>query len=178
VQPTPPTTGWSASVNATPLDLQPGQTATATLTVSSPAAAPDGFYTIAVLVANATAPGTNVSGSVSYTVSAAAGNQPPAAANDSAVTPVNTAVSIPVLANDADPDGDPLAVTTVSQGANGKVSVNVDGTVLYTPNRRYTGSDSFSYQVTDGYSTASATVSVAVNAATSGGTTKGGGKGK
>jgi Big-like domain-containing protein/alpha-galactosidase-like protein/gametolysin peptidase M11 len=174
VQPTAPT-GWTASVASAPLSLSPGQTATATLTVSSPTAAGDGFYTITVLAANATAPGTSASGSVSYAVSAAAGNHAPLAVNDSATMAVNTAANIAVLGNDSDPDGDPLTVATVTQGAHGKTSINADGTVLYTPNRRYTGSDSFSYQVTDGFNTVSATVTVAVASSGSGG--NGGGKG-
>jgi hypothetical protein len=52
-------------------------------------------------------------------------------------------------------------VTAVTQGANGAVSINQDGTVRYTPNANYNGSDSFTYTLNGG---ATATVNVTVTA--------------
>jgi len=92
-------------------------------------------------------------------------NQMPRATNDSATTAEDTAVDLNVLANDADPDGDALAVVSVTQGANGAVSINADSTVRYTPNADFTGTDSFSYTVSDGQGgTAPGTVEVTVTA--------------
>jgi Bacterial Ig domain/Gametolysin peptidase M11 len=103
--------------------------------------------------------------SISVTLS----NQAPIAVNDSATTVENTSVTIPVLANDSDPDGDPLTVVSVTQGASGTVSRNSDGTVSYLPTRHFKGTDSFHYQITDGTDTATATVTVTVVKKTGGG---------
>ncbi|MBS3735400.1 MAG: DUF5060 domain-containing protein, partial [Phycisphaerae bacterium] len=52
------------------------------------------------------------------------GNQNPVAADDSAGTTEGTPVTIDVLGNDSDPDGDPLTVDSVTQGSNGSVTNN------------------------------------------------------
>jgi len=41
-------------------------------------------------------------------------------------------------------------VSAVTQGANGQVTINPDGTVTYTPDENFNGSDSFTYTVNDG----------------------------
>lgn len=89
----------------------------------------------------------------------------PIAQADAATTTRNTTVNIPVLANDSDPDGDTLTITTVTQGANGTVTIINGGTsVSYRPRSGFTGSDSFTYTVSDGNGgTATATVTVTVN---------------
>jgi len=96
------------------------------------------------------------------TVGVAPGNNAPVAVADSASTPEDTPVTINVLSNDSDPDGDSLAVQSVTQGANG--SVSTDGaTVTYSPNANYNGTDAFTYQLTDGNGDIdSASVSVTV----------------
>ena len=93
-----------------------------------------------------------------------AGNRPPVAANDTATTALNTAVTLSVLANDSDPDGDALTVTATSTPAHGSVTANADNTVTYTPVAGYSGPDSFGYTISDGKGgTASAQVSVTVS---------------
>ncbi len=90
-------------------------------------------------------------------------DHPPIAVNASAWTPPGTAVSIPVLANDSDPDGDPITLLSATQGQHGKVVVNAKGTVTYTPAAGFTGTDSFSYTIGDGLggiATTSVTVKV------------------
>ena len=76
-------------------------------------------------------------------------NDAPVAFDDNAETDQEQAVDIDVLANDTDIDGDLLAVTGVTQGANGTVTVNADGTVNYTPNPGFSGPDMFEYTVAD-----------------------------
>jgi M6 family metalloprotease-like protein len=95
-------------------------------------------------------------------------NTPPLANNDSATTSANTAVTIAVLANDSDADGDSLSVTTISGVSNGTAKLNSNGSLSFTPASGYSGTTSFSYSIGDGKGgSASAQVSVSVAAATS-----------
>ena len=64
-------------------------------------------------------------------------NQPPVAADDSATTPVGTAVTINVLANDTDLDDDVLSVVSFTQGAEGSVVLNADDTLTYIRKPRF-----------------------------------------
>jgi FtsP/CotA-like multicopper oxidase with cupredoxin domain len=66
---------------------------------------------------------------------------PPVAVNDAAITTLNTAVSIPVLANDTCVGGCTVALLTVP--AHGTATANPDGSVSYAPAADYSGSDSF-----------------------------------
>ena len=84
--------------------------------------------------------------------------------DDIATTVENKAVTVSVLANDFDPEGDPLTVISITQATHGQVSINGDGTVRYVPDRRFKGGDSFSYVITDGVDTATATVTITVPA--------------
>jgi VCBS repeat-containing protein len=77
-------------------------------------------------------------------------NNAPIANPDTATTGVGTPVTIDVLANDVDPDGDALTVTSVTTPTNGSASVNPDGTISYTPDAGFTGTDRFDYTVSDG----------------------------
>lgn len=89
-------------------------------------------------------------------------NRAPTAANDSATTPSGVAVTMDVLANDADPDGDALSIASLTPPANGAAIV-INGRVVYTPNASFVGSDSFTYTITDGKGgSASATVTITV----------------
>jgi len=79
------------------------------------------------------------------------GNDPPTAANDTAETDEDTPININVLANDTDPENDPLDVTQITQlPAHGQAVIEQDNTVTYTPNQDYNGDDQFEYEVTDG----------------------------
>lgn len=97
-------------------------------------------------------------------------NSPPVAVDDTATTSENTAVTVDVLANDSDPDGDSLTVTGVTQPAHGTAAVNGNKTV-YTPATDYVGTDSYTYTISDGNGgTDTATVTVTVTASTGGST--------
>lgn len=74
--------------------------------------------------------------------------------DDEATTNANTPVTVDVLANDtlgdepvtlSDLDGPP---TIETQPQNGTVAVNADGTITYTPNPGFTGTDTFEYRIT------------------------------
>ena len=89
-------------------------------------------------------------------------NEAPVAADDAATTNENTPVTIAVLDNDTDADGDSLAVINVSQPAHGSVLHN-GTTVTYTPAQNYHGSDVFTYTIRDSHgSNASATVDITI----------------
>jgi CSLREA domain-containing protein len=91
-------------------------------------------------------------------------NDPPVANDDPGITTVkDTPVTIDVLANDTDVDGDALEVFWFSQPAGGTVTLNPDGTLTYTPT--LSGQYSFTYQASDGISESNvATVTITVNA--------------
>ena len=90
-------------------------------------------------------------------------NTAPVASADTATTPRNTAVIIPVLANDTDADGDALTLTGVTQPSSGTASANADGTVTYTPAINFNGTVSFTYSIADGHGgTATGGVTVTV----------------
>ena len=76
--------------------------------------------------------------------------------------------SLDVIANDTDADtGDSLSVAAVGTASNGTTSLdsNNDQNVIYTPNANYHGSDSFTYEVSDGNGgTATGTVNVTITA--------------
>src|SRR5262245_33640501 len=77
-------------------------------------------------------------------------NKAPNTVADTAATPRGKAVTINVLANDSDPNGDALTITTVSRPQFGAVTTNGQN-VTYTPNVGFAGQDSFSYFISDGH---------------------------
>ncbi|UMA66195.1 Ig-like domain-containing protein [Roseivivax marinus] len=88
----------------------------------------------------------------------------PEAVNDVAETVTDAPVIIDVLANDSDADGDLLMVTGTTAPVSGSVAVNGDGTVTYTPDAGFVGTDTFDYTLSDGDGpTATATVTVEVS---------------
>jgi len=94
-----------------------------------------------------------------------ADNLPPSAVDDSASTDDDTPVVVDVTANDTDPEGDTLTVTSVGTPANGTAEIDpTTGEVIYTPNTGFVGTDTFTYTVNDGTpgndSTATVTITV------------------
>ncbi|MDF1586040.1 DUF2341 domain-containing protein [Marinimicrococcus flavescens] len=98
------------------------------------------------------------------TVEVAPANRPPAANGDEARTAPGSPVDIPVLANDTDPDGDPLHLVALDMPGHGSVAVTPQQTLRYLPARGFTGTDRFTYRVGDGrggFAYATVTVTVA-----------------
>ena len=97
-------------------------------------------------------------------------NNPPTAVDDLAAANPTVPVNIDVLANDSDPDGDPLTITLVSDPPNGTAVIDAKGTpnpgddeITYTADSGFSGTDTFTYTVEDGNGdTATATVEVTV----------------
>jgi len=93
-------------------------------------------------------------------------NDPPVAVDDIAETDENKAVMIDVLVNDEpgpDDETEALTITTVTNGSYGTVTVTVDSKIEYTPDADWTGEDSFTYTISDGEWTDTATVYVKVS---------------
>jgi YVTN family beta-propeller protein len=89
--------------------------------------------------------------------------QEPVARDDMASTDEDMSVTIHVLANDRDPDGDALSVVSLVQPAHGIATIDPDHTVAYTPEPRFHGIDTFAYTIADGREgTDTATVIVTV----------------
>ena len=78
-------------------------------------------------------------------------NRAPLARNDTLAVPEDVALTLPVLANDGDPDGDRLRVVRVdTAGTVGLATLAGDSVVAYRPARNYSGPDRFGYVVSDG----------------------------
>src|SRR5207247_9159815 len=104
-----------------------------------------------------------VTASANITVSVVASNNVPVAVNDIANTLEDAAVSIAVLANDSDPDGDALTITGATP-TNGTVSI-VGTNLVFTPATNFTGTAFIDYTISDGFGgSAGALVTVSVTA--------------
>ncbi|HCM0726031.1 TPA: tandem-95 repeat protein [Vibrio parahaemolyticus] len=105
-----------------------------------------------------------VSESTTVEVNVTPVNDAPVAKDDIATTQEDTAVTIDVLPNDSDVDGDKLSIQSASvPEAQGKVEI-VDGKLVFTPAENFNGDAEITYTVTDGALTDQATVKVTVNA--------------
>lgn len=89
-------------------------------------------------------------------------NDAPVATAQEVVTDEDTEISFPLNASDV--DGDPLTVSIAFAPSKGSVIIDRDLVALYTPNHNFSGTDSFTYKVTDGvFSTALTAVTIVVN---------------
>ncbi|HGS5053354.1 TPA: tandem-95 repeat protein, partial [Vibrio parahaemolyticus] len=104
-----------------------------------------------------------VSESTAVEVNVTPVNDAPVAKDDIATTQEDTAVTIDVLPNDTDVDGDKLSIQSASvPEAQGKVEI-VDGKLVFTPAENFNGHAEIIYTVTDGELTDEAKVTVTVN---------------
>lgn len=106
--------------------------------------------------------GTSRGNDATFTTDAVAPNTPNTApvATDDFIYPQGNATTVDVLENDTDAEGDPLTISEFTQGMGGLVSEGPDNTLVYTPTRNYRGTDSFTYTITDGEFSDTATVYV------------------
>ncbi|MEM8970539.1 MAG: cadherin-like domain-containing protein [Pseudomonadota bacterium] len=93
-------------------------------------------------------------------------NTVPIAVDDALSIRIDTALSVNVttdlLANDSDPNGDPLSLDSFTQPTNGTLVDNGNGTLTYTPTQGFSGTDTFTYSISDGNNTDTADVNVQV----------------
>ncbi len=151
-----------------------------TLTITGNSTPSHGSVTINSGMSLTYTPTTSYTGSDSftYTISDGHGNTatatenvtitmlPPVAVNDSQGVSKNQTIIWDPRANDSDPYSYPLTITAKSTPSHGTVTIINNGTQLsYTPTTNYTGSDSFTYTISDGQgNTATATESMTVSA--------------
>jgi VCBS repeat-containing protein len=115
----------------------------------TPTVAQVGANAVTVRVTDAT----GLSGLQSYSVTVVATNRPPVSANDSysVAQGGNLTVAPPgVLANDSDPDGNPITAVLKTGPAHGSLTLNANGSFTYVPAAGYAGADSFTYAASDG----------------------------
>ncbi len=165
--------GWSATNSN--VTLNPGQSATVTLNVTSAMTASEGTYNFVIKAQNTEQTNLVGSGATSYVIANAV-NTSPVAVNDAITLSSKNATLINVLANDSDPEGDTLNIVSVTQGVKGSVQITADGQLRYTPAKSFKNSDTFTYTISDGDKTATATVSISMSGSESGGGNKGKGK--
>ena len=157
------TKGTDYSVDAESLTLTTGQTSVSTTVRAVDDTVTDPDETIEI---TATLDGEQIGATQTVTITDETPrkqpNRPPAAVDDRAETAEDTPVLIDVVANDTDPDGDPLRVVAVMAPAHGTATV-VAGGLRYVPAPDYNGPDRFTYRVADSDGeTAAAAVTVAV----------------
>ncbi|HET9639235.1 MAG TPA: Ig-like domain-containing protein, partial [Allosphingosinicella sp.] len=103
---------------------------------------------------------------VTITLNGAAENAVPQAAADSAATSEDVSVTIDILANDVDLDGDPLTAEIVSGPSHGSLALDaLTGSYLYQPAPNFHGDDLFTYRVSDPTGAQSDIVSVSITVA-------------
>ena len=90
-------------------------------------------------------------------------NTAPAPQDDAATAIAGEEITLDVLANDADPDGDALTITDAGTATHGAVSI-VGGQLKYTANPDFEGTETLTYTVSDGELTSTATVTIGVTA--------------
>lgn len=96
------------------------------------------------------------------TLTIAAVNDAPVAVDDTASVTEDGSVTVTVLTNDSDIDGDVLTVAMASTD-NGTVVINTGTTVTYTPEANANGEATFTYTISDGFGgTDTATVTMVI----------------
>ncbi|MFT5727674.1 MAG: hypothetical protein ACI8PB_001812 [Desulforhopalus sp.] len=150
--------GWSASTEN--VTIAPGSTTPVTVSITSAEEAAGDYY-ININAMNGADSSSKSSTMVHYLVTTPQNNAP-LAADDNVLISEKVAITIDVLANDTDQDGDTLTITEVTQGAQGSVQIIGSGSLLYTPVKKFKSSDSFSYTISDGKDIATAQVSISL----------------
>lgn len=117
------------------------------------------------VVARAT-DGSGLSALQRFTIAVGPADRAPTSANDAYAATAGVALSVAapgVLANDSDPDGDPIAAVLSSGPARGTLALAANGAFVYTPSAGFSGTDAFTYAASDGHLLgAAATVTITV----------------
>ncbi len=129
-----------------------------------PAPAFTGSDTFTYTAANAA----GISSPALVTITVRSTNTAPDAAADAYSAQAGVTLDVPapgVLANDVDPDGDPITAVLMGASQHGTLTLRADGSFTYVPDSGFTGTDSFTYAASDGLLSSPATaVSIDVGA--------------
>ncbi|WP_105200434.1 Ig-like domain-containing protein [Pseudoalteromonas sp. T1lg10] len=167
--------GWQ--VTSEQVTLAPGASGQVTIAVTSAQEATAKDYSLSIKATHGGDSAYSAATSVRYTVVADETIAPEVVAVDDTVAlSAKVSVVIDVLANDIVDAQAAASVTSITQPNKGSVELLSDGTLRYTPGRRFKNTDSFSYTISDGNSRSTAYVSVKLQS--DGGTKGGPGKGK
>jgi len=94
-------------------------------------------------------------------------NFEPVAVDDAYTTNEDVVLNVPapgVLENDTDPDSPVLTAVLVETVNHGELTLNADGSFVYTPDQDYNGTDTFTYKASDGtFESEVATVTITIN---------------
>ncbi len=149
--------------NAALFSAQPAVSAAGTLTFT-PAANANGTATVVVRLhddGGVGLSGADTSAAQTFVISVASVSDAPIAVAETYTGVSSQTLSVPaitgVLANDSDGDGDAITAQLVSAPLHGSLTLNSDGSFDYVPTPGYFGSDSFTYQASDGTLTSAVT---------------------
>ena len=120
------------------------------MTVQNWGEAIQGNWQLSVVDAQGGHTGTLISWELILHLNGEIGPLPPMARDDQETTAINTPVTINVIENDFDPNGDDLTIIDLTTPTSGTVVKNDDQTVTYTPDDNFLGKDQFQYTISDG----------------------------
>ena len=124
--------------------------------ITVPPTTPNGVYTITYDVCTTATPTACSSHVATITVGSVTPTEVPEANDITAYTRINTPVTVGVTSSTT------VTVSIPSQPANGTAVSNGDGTITYTPNNGFKGTDSFEYSLCNAAGCRTATISVRV----------------
>ncbi len=124
----------------------------------TPLADKSGSVTVTVTATDSS----DLSDSTSFTLSVAAQNDAPIAVADTIETNEDTSVTLNMLDNDSDPDGDSVWVRYIDWPSHGTLS-RTSGVYTYTPYGNWNGTETIGYTLTDGSLTSTTTITIVVN---------------
>ncbi|EJG1628708.1 cadherin-like domain-containing protein [Vibrio parahaemolyticus] len=153
--------GWQASSQS--ISLASGESSVATIAVTSALSATSGDYPVTFNVVNTKDEAYNVAKQATYAVAEQqTGSGDVVAVDDNVQMSKVSTVSINVLGNDIIADGVSVEISAMSAPSKGTVKLLSDGSIQYTPAKRFKNQDSFSYTITSGNVTSTAMVTVAL----------------
>lgn len=121
----------------------------------------------AVLEIVVTASDGSASVSDEFTLTLTPDNVAPVAVDDGVFVGIQaeylTILASDLLLNDMDEDGDPLSIVSIASTGAGSVSFDIDGNIVYSVDSTFTGVDTFTYTISDGTETSTATVNVRID---------------
>lgn len=170
-------TGWKVSRNA--ITLAAGETGQVMISVVSSVDASDKDYALNMIVTHGEDSSLQTAASVNYSVTTEISPSPELVAVDDQVTMSSKqSVIIDVMANDVVGEQNSASVLSFTRPSKGRLELLSDGTLRYTPEKKFKNNDSFTYTIGDGQSSSTAQVSVKLESSSGGDSGNSGNNGK